>query len=96
MDTFVQSGALRATINNVQLIELNTVRPLLPHALDHVNKLANCSIGGKQEIFKLVWVKMVLVSIVGICCIDYPIPFPTPTVRIMDSTKPNLVKSSIG
>ncbi len=38
MDTFVQSGALRATINNVQLIELNTVRPLLPHALDHVSK----------------------------------------------------------
>jgi hypothetical protein len=36
MDTFVQSGALRATINNVQLIELNTVRPLLPHTLDQV------------------------------------------------------------
>jgi hypothetical protein len=32
----VQSGALRATINNVQLIELNTVRPLLPHTLDQV------------------------------------------------------------
>lgn len=36
MDSFVQSGALRATINNVQLIELNTMRPLLPHALDQV------------------------------------------------------------
>ena len=38
MDTFVQSGALRATINNVQLIELNTIRPLLPHTLDQVRQ----------------------------------------------------------
>ena len=39
MDSFVQSGALRATINNVQLIELNTVRPLLPHTLDQIYRL---------------------------------------------------------
>ena len=41
MDSFVQSGALRATINNVQLIELNTIRPLLPHTLDQVNPSTN-------------------------------------------------------
>ena len=39
VDTFIQSGALRATLNHVQLIELNTVRPLLPHALDQINRL---------------------------------------------------------
>ena len=39
VDSFVQSGALRATLNNVQTIEMNSVRPLLTHALDQIHRL---------------------------------------------------------
>jgi len=39
VDSFVLSGSLRATLNNVQLIELNSVRPLLPHTLDQILRL---------------------------------------------------------
>ena len=38
-DTFVQSGSLRATLNNVHAIELNSVRPLLTHTLDQINRM---------------------------------------------------------
>ena len=36
-DTFIRSEALRATVNHVQVIELNTIRPLLPQTLDQVS-----------------------------------------------------------
>ena len=39
MNKYVQSGALRATLNNVHTIELNSVRPLLTHALDQIHRL---------------------------------------------------------
>ena len=39
MDSFVQSGALRATLNYVHAIELNSVRPLLTHTLDQIHRL---------------------------------------------------------
>ena len=39
VDSFVQSGALRATLNHVHTIELNSVRPLLTHALDQIHRL---------------------------------------------------------
>ena len=39
MDTFVQSGALRATLNHVHAIELNSIRPLLTHTLDQTGRL---------------------------------------------------------
>jgi len=39
VDSFVLSGSLRATLNNVQLIELNSIRPLLPHTLDQILRL---------------------------------------------------------
>lgn len=43
VDSFVLSGSLRATLNNVQLIELNGVRPLLPHTMDHIHRLEMAS-----------------------------------------------------
>ena len=39
VNSFVLSGSLRATLNNVQLIELNSIRPLLPHTLDQILRL---------------------------------------------------------
>ena len=39
VDAFVQSGSLRATLDHVQLIEINTIRPLLPLTLDHIHQL---------------------------------------------------------
>merc|ERR1719211_643889 len=39
VDSFVQSGSLRATLNHIQLIELNSIRPLLPQTLDHIHRL---------------------------------------------------------
>merc|ERR1712226_1064606 len=36
---FIQSGNLQARLNNLQLIELNTARPLLPHAFDQIQRL---------------------------------------------------------
>ena len=39
VDSFVMSGSLRATLDHVQLIEINTIRPLLPLTLDHIHRL---------------------------------------------------------
>ena len=39
VDSFVQSGALRATLNHVHTLELNSVRPLLTHTLDQIYRL---------------------------------------------------------
>jgi hypothetical protein len=36
----LQGEYLHAKINHLQLIELNTVRPLLPHAFDQINRWA--------------------------------------------------------
>jgi len=36
---FIESGLLQAKLNNAQLIELNNVRPLLPHAFDQLQRL---------------------------------------------------------
>merc|ERR1719211_195291 len=45
VDAFVQSGSLRATLDNVQLIEINTIRPLLPQTLDQIYRL---EMGGSE------------------------------------------------
>ena len=42
VDRFVGSGALRATLDHVQLIEINNIRPLLPLTLDHIHRLEMC------------------------------------------------------
>ena len=39
VDSFIQGAHLHAKLNHLQLIELNTVRPLLPHAFDQINRL---------------------------------------------------------
>lgn len=39
VDSFVLSGSLRATLNHVQLIEINSVRPLLPETINHIHRL---------------------------------------------------------
>lgn len=39
VDGFIQGGFLHSKLNHLQLIELNSVRPLLPHAFDQVNRL---------------------------------------------------------
>ena len=39
VDDFVKSEALRATLNNVHAIEMNSVRPLLTHSLDQIHRL---------------------------------------------------------
>merc|ERR1712141_511943 len=39
VDSFVQSGSLRARLDHVQLIEINNIRPLLPLTLDHIHQL---------------------------------------------------------
>lgn len=39
VDAFVQSGLQHAKLDHLQLIELNSVRPLLPLTLDHVYRM---------------------------------------------------------
>ena len=39
VDGFIQGGFLHSKLNHLQLIELNAVRPLLPHAFDQINRL---------------------------------------------------------
>ena len=39
VDGFIQGGFLHSKLNHLQLIELNSVRPLLPHSFDQVNRL---------------------------------------------------------
>ena len=39
MDAFVRSGMQHAKLDHLQLIELNSVRPLLPSTLDAIHKL---------------------------------------------------------
>lgn len=38
VDGFIQGGFLHSKLNHLQLIELNAVRPLLPHAFDQINR----------------------------------------------------------
>ncbi len=39
MSAFVQSGQLHAKLDHLQLMELNSVRPLLPMTLDKANEM---------------------------------------------------------
>ncbi|CAB4055709.1 GINS2 [Lepeophtheirus salmonis] len=43
VDAFVRSGMLHAKLDHLHLIELNTVRPLLPATLDQINRLEMAS-----------------------------------------------------
>jgi len=49
VDSFVLSGSLRATLNHVQLIELNSVRPLLPHTLDQILRLEMAGLEPRRQ-----------------------------------------------
>jgi hypothetical protein len=39
VDAFIQSGLAHAKLDHLQLIELNSVRPLLPHTMDRILEL---------------------------------------------------------
>lgn len=39
MDALVKEGASYAVLDNLTMMEINTSRPLLPHALDQLNRL---------------------------------------------------------
>lgn len=39
MDAFIQSGLQHAKLDHLQLMELNSVRPLLPMTLDRVHEI---------------------------------------------------------
>ena len=45
VDGFIQGSFLHSKLNFLQLIELNAVRPLLPHAFDQINRFVpvNCA-----------------------------------------------------
>lgn len=46
---FIQGGFLTAQLNHLQLIELNTVRPLLPHAFDQIDRLNLATAGARRS-----------------------------------------------
>ncbi|KAL5022888.1 hypothetical protein ScPMuIL_002043 [Solemya velum] len=48
IDTFVRSDATHAKLNHLTLMELNTVRPFLTQALDHMHVLRN-NISGRIQ-----------------------------------------------
>lgn len=39
VDTFIKQGGAHAKLDNLTTMEINAVRPLLPHALDFLNRL---------------------------------------------------------
>ena len=43
MEAFVQSGMQHAKLDHLHLMELNTVRPLLPATMDHVYRMEMAS-----------------------------------------------------
>ena len=49
VDVFIQGGFLQAKLNHLQLIELNNVRPLLPHAFDQINRLNLATAGARRS-----------------------------------------------
>ena len=55
MDDFVKSEALRATLNNVHAIEMNSVRPLLTHSLDQIHRLGKYKIDIFWPFFVLIF-----------------------------------------
>jgi len=46
---FIESGLLQAKLNNLQLIELNNVRPLLPHAFDQIQRLEKATAQARRN-----------------------------------------------
>ena len=48
VDTFIQGGFQQAKLNHLQLIELNTMRPLLPHTFDQINRLNKATAAAKR------------------------------------------------
>ena len=48
VDQFIQGSFLQAKLNHLQLIELNNVRPLLPHAFDQRNRLNLATAGARR------------------------------------------------
>ena len=49
VDDFIQGGFLHSKLNHLQLIELNNVRPLLPHAFDQINRLNLATAGARRS-----------------------------------------------
>merc|ERR1719499_2350439 len=48
VDGFIQGGFLHSKLNFLQLIELQAVRPLLPHAFDQINRF-NLAIASARD-----------------------------------------------
>lgn len=44
MDTLIKLGGSHAALDNLTLMELNSIRPLLPHALDQLHQLKKVSV----------------------------------------------------
>ena len=39
VDAFVNSGSSHAKLDHLTVLEINSIRPLLPHALDELHRL---------------------------------------------------------
>merc|ERR1719319_2229721 len=48
VDQFIQGGFQQAKLNYLQLIELTTVRPILPHTFDQINRLNKATAAAKR------------------------------------------------
>ena len=48
VDGFIQGDFLQAKLNYLQLIELNSVRPLLPHAFDQLTRLNTATAAARR------------------------------------------------
>lgn len=49
VDAFLKSGGTHAELNHLTLMEINTVRPFLPHALDQLFRFRQASLSTKRK-----------------------------------------------
>lgn len=49
IDRFIKEGGMHAKVDNLTTMEINSVRPILPHALDLLNRLRGVQIGGSSQ-----------------------------------------------
>ena len=51
VDFFIKTGGTHARLDYLTVAEINSMRPLLPHALDFMDRLANVSILSEDNLF---------------------------------------------
>jgi len=51
VDAFVKSEGVHARLDHLTAMEINGIRPLLPHALDQILRIQSVSIGFQIAIF---------------------------------------------